>query len=127
MCECGCSGLGQWVAGISIRLRILKVRIRSMRHARASSVAGISIRLRILKVLLIHPRGECVVCVAGISIRLRILKDVAPLCFKCSADVAGISIRLRILKVKTPETRAKMSECCRDIDPVEDTESIHKK
>ncbi len=62
-----------------------------------SSVAGISIRLRILKVSFqADLRSD--MDVAGISIRLRILKDQVGASRFSLSSVAGISIRLRILK-----------------------------
>jgi len=40
-------------------------------------------------------------------------------------EVAGISIRLRILKGSPHTLPAWKMRCCRDIDPVEDTERPH--
>src|SRR6266487_384985 len=63
-----------FVAGISIRLRILKAST-ALINAAVVEVAGISIRLRILKGRDREGRADGCRAVAGISIRLRILKD----------------------------------------------------
>src|SRR6266487_400535 len=113
------------VAGISIRLRILKVHIQLDCCLCANGVAGISIRLRILKAILCSRGSDASEQVAGISIRLRILKECHPDSVARSPGVvAGISIRLRILKVGFKSGRCTTLMGCRDIDPVEDTESL---
>src|SRR6266516_3170433 len=87
-------------------------------------VAGISIRLRILKAstALINAAVEEV---AGISIRLRILKGpFSPTSLTLLGEVAGISIRLRILKGSSCASLSRTCSSCRDIDPVEDTERM---
>ena len=61
------------------------------------AVAGVSIRLRILKARG-RRRSSSRRCVAGVSIRVRILKDQNRSAFGQSLNVAGVSIRVRILK-----------------------------
>src|SRR6266487_2918052 len=112
-------------------------------------VAGISIRLRILKGPLVSAKRSRVFGCRDIDPvedtestshapeeylqwRCRDIDPVedtesfkGPIAYRLSTGkVAGISIRLRILKVwMVKAVRFQLRFCCRDIDPVEDTES----
>ncbi len=115
------------VAGISIRLRILKASTRSEPTTSVVSVAGISIRLRILKGFVVQAVKHFLVCCRDIDPVEDTESGMRANGRSTRFRVAGISIRLRILKGVCKLVRTCERWSCRDIDPVEDTESRQRR